>query len=332
MADIDPIRQQLLGHLLGALDDDEQEWVDMRLDMDDDYRRQCAALRRKISPLLAARPDFDPPPGLAERTCRLVASFKPAPRRSESPRRAMSPDSALPSRATRISWLDVVAVVTVLAVFGILVPPAIHGGRFQARVASCQDGLRQVGLSLAQYGYHHGSDLSLLADNERLTTAGQFVADLMDTRLPPDDGRTVFPDAWLSVQGVLRWSPQLPDYRDPDSILADSESEYPLLTGTAPRLANLSGFNWSGVERNGTIDGSAEFPPAAVALLADAPSADTPDQNPFEYHDGQGRNRFFEDGHVDFLPSSTTRDIADSLSPRDDSPTTSIPVHFVGWH
>ena len=71
-----------------------------------------------------------------------------------------------------------------------------------------------------------------------------------------------------------------------------------------------------------------------MALLADAPSADLPGQA-FDYHDGQGRNMYFEDGHVDFLPCSTPRDTTETFLTGDDSPTTprvSVPVRFVGWH
>jgi hypothetical protein len=228
-------------------------------------------------------------------------------------------------------------VAMVVAVFGILVPPAIHASRFHSRVASCQDGLRQLGLALSLYGYHHGSDLSDLADNERLTTAGQFVADLLDNRLAPDDGRTICPEAWLIVPGMLRWPSHLACWRDGiDGGMAEaSEPAESLPTGTWAHIARLSNLDWSGVERNGTIDGSTDSPPAAVALLADAPSADVPDQA-LDYHDGQGRNRFFEDGHVDFHPCSTPRDlVSETMLPRDDSPATpavTVPVRFAGWH
>jgi hypothetical protein len=335
MADTDPMHQQLLGHLLGALDDDEQEWVESRLESDAECRRRYLELRRRMAPLLAARPDFDPPPGLAEQTCRLVASFAPAPRKAERPRGRMSPDWALPSRGAHVSWLDVAAVVMILAVFGVLVPPAIHSGRFHSRLASCQDGLRQVGLALSEYGYHHGNDLSDLAENERLTTAGQFVADLFDSRLAPDDGRTICPDAWLAVQGAVHWSPPPGSWplgtEGPPADVAETVASLP--SGPWNHVAKVSSMDWFVLGRNGMIDGSTEEP-AGVALLADAPSADLLDQA-LDCHDGQGRNRFFEDGHVDFLPSSFPRDTAEAILPLDDSPATpriTVPIRFAGWH
>ena len=288
-----------------------------------------------MAPLLAARPDFEPPPGLAERTCRLVASFAPARRQAESPRRQMSPDWAFPAGVARVSWLDVAAMAMILVVIGILVPPAIHSSRFHARLASCQDGLRQVGQALSQYGYHHGNDLSEYADNEKLTTAGQVVADLFDDQLAPDDGRTICPDAWLAAQGALHWSPHVGSWTVGTERPAAEVSEVgpSLPTGLWAHAAGMSRLDGSGTWRNGTFSGAEDPPPAAVALLADAPSADLPDQA-LDCHDGQGRNMFFEDGHVDFLPCSAARDAAEAIL-SDDSPVTprvSVPIKFVGWH
>jgi hypothetical protein len=340
MSDTDPMHQQLLGHLLGALDDDEQEWVESRLERDEEYRRCWVELRRRMAPLLAARPDFEPPPGLAEQTCRLVASFAPVARTSSrkfgSPRRGMSPDSAFPAAAARFCWLDVAALAMILMVVGVLVPPAIHASRFHARLASCQDGLRQVGQALSEYGYHHGNNVTEYADNERLTTAGQVVADMLDDRLAPDDGRTLCPDAWLAAQGALHLSPHIGAWSSgmerPAAELADVGPSLP--TGSWMHLASSSSSDWPGTWRNGTLRGDVDPPTTAVALLSDAPSADLPGQI-LDCHDGQGRNRFFEDGHVDFLPCSTPRDATDVFLSRDDSPTTprvSVPIRLTGWH
>ncbi len=70
----DPVQEQLLGHLLGALDDSEQEQVAVRLRSEPEFREQLALVRSRLEPLSAARCDFLPPPGLAERTCRFVAT------------------------------------------------------------------------------------------------------------------------------------------------------------------------------------------------------------------------------------------------------------------
>jgi len=58
------IRHQLLGYLLGVPDDDERRSVETRLLQDADWRQQVL------------QPAFEPPAGLAERTCRYVTDFR----------------------------------------------------------------------------------------------------------------------------------------------------------------------------------------------------------------------------------------------------------------
>ena len=332
----DSMHQQLLGHLLGALDDDEQEWLESRLQIDEEYRRQWRVWRRRLAPLLAARPDTEPPPGLAEQTCRLVASFAPVPKQAEPPRRAMSPDAAFPAHSAHAAWLDVAVAALILLVIGIVVPPAINNSRFHSRLASCQDKLRQVGLALAEYGDHHGAAISELADHQKLTTAGQFAAQLLDEGLAPDDGRVMCSDAWLAVQGALRWSRHMKtSMADASGTPADMfDIGQPMLSGPPFESVALSDDNWPGTWRNGTIDGTTPPAPADLALLADAPSADLPGQS-LDCHDGQGRNMFFADGHVDFIPCSAPCDAADTFLSGGDSSNPSaisVPIRFADWH
>ena len=272
MSDSDRLHQQLLGHLLGALDDDEQEWVESRLERDADYRRQWMEWRRRLAPLLSMRPDGEPPPGLAEQTCRFVAACAPTPtpRRAESQRRKkMSPDLALPSRGARVGWLDAAALAVIVLIAAVLVPPAIHNSRFHSRLASCQEKLRQVGLALTEYGYGHGHPISELADNERLTGAGQFAAELLDDGLASDDGRTVCPDAWLAAQGA---------YRSPHrvgSLLACVDKSAtdicevgpPAPTWSPGEIPGVSIRDWLGLWRNGTIDGATDPSPGRRGAL-----------------------------------------------------------------
>jgi prepilin-type processing-associated H-X9-DG protein len=336
MSDSDPLHQQLLGYLLGALDDDEQEWVELRLERDEEYRRQWMEWRRRLGPLLSMRPDCEPPLGLAEQTCRFVAACAPRPLRCKLSRRKMSPDLALPARGARFGWLDAAAMAVIVLIAAVLVPPAIHNSRFHSRLTSCQEKLRQVGLALTEYGYKHGHALSELADNERLTGAGQFAAELLDHSLAPDDGREVCPDAWLAAQGAhrfLRNSSSLLALAD-NSPAAMPEVGPPTPTWSPQEIPGVSIRDWLGLWRNGTVDAATDPPPAAMAVLADAPSADSSGQA-FACHDGQGRNMFYGDGHVDFLPCSTQRDATDTLLTGDDAsatPHVSVPIQFVGWH
>ena len=73
--------------------------------------------------------------------------------------------------------------------------------------------------------------------------------------------------------------------------------------------------------------------PVAVPLLADAPSADLPGQST-DYHEGRGRNVFFADGEVRFLPCSTPADPAGLVLSGDSliAPDGSTPITFVTGH
>ena len=70
----DSVQEQLLGHLLGALDDSEQESVETQLQRDPRLRRELEEARRFLEPLEQEREAFTPPPGLAEQTCRFIFS------------------------------------------------------------------------------------------------------------------------------------------------------------------------------------------------------------------------------------------------------------------
>ena len=70
----EPAREQLLGYLLNALDDDTQADIEKLLDNDAGLRRDLATLNRALAPLDVTRCEFSPPNGLAARTCEFVAA------------------------------------------------------------------------------------------------------------------------------------------------------------------------------------------------------------------------------------------------------------------
>jgi prepilin-type processing-associated H-X9-DG protein len=292
----EPIHQQLLGHLLGALDDDEQERLDARLERDNECCREFVRLRRRLARLEAMRPEFDPPPGLAERTCHSVAVYAAAEHEAKAHMRPrMSPNPVPHSRVNHIRRLDLATAAALVLVLGSLVPPAIDGSRSQARVAVCQDGLRQLGLSFEEYSDMHGEPLSRLAANCNLTGAGLWATRLFEDSIFGDSRSAVCPDAWLAAQGVLR-KPLLRELRS-----------------TACQRFETSDYDWPGTWRDGMTDGPRLSQSQADSpLLADAPSADLPGQVS-ESHGGRGRNVLFEDGHIRLLPPAMYSDADDGL-------------------
>ncbi len=309
----DPMHQQLLGHLLGALDDVEQERMDARLEHDEELRRQLVQWRRRLAPLEALRPEFEPPPGLAARTCRFVAACMPVPVGVLSRRQRMSPDCTPPSRAARLCWHDVAAVALLLVAAGAMVLPAIYGSRHHARLASCQDGLRQFGAALSEYGHHHGSALTQFANNGRLTPAGVFVAELLPHGLLTDRRQAVCPDAWLAAQGapyaILPAAAQLSAHSSSRTTVARIimlQAPGQQCWGTQSSAADNGPVTWC---YDTAHDRQLSPSPVDVPLLADAPGVDLPDRA-LESHGGRGRNVLFEDGHVNFLPCAAPPNVA----------------------
>ncbi|MEN6450707.1 MAG: hypothetical protein ABFC96_09465 [Thermoguttaceae bacterium] len=323
------MNQQLIGHLLGALDDDEQQWLEARLEHDEERRRALVAWRRRLAPLDALRPDFEPPAGLAERTCRLVAAFGPPPARTPSPVMAMSPAPVSSGYVPQFGWADVTAIGAVLMLALFLLLPAINGSRFYARVASCQDGMRQFGLALADHGSRQRAILPRLAAHGQLTEAGMLAAVQLREQFGPNAGAGLCADCWLASQGG---EPNASFFRPSRGVAFPGPARLtPADVTASPRplsrpTDDLVG-DWAGTWRDGTQRGIGHEPPIAEALLADAPSAMLPDQS-VEYHGGLGRNLFYADGHVAFVSNKTEPSQAtDRPTGGFGSPT---PIIFVG--
>jgi hypothetical protein len=312
----DPTPQQLLGYLLGALDDEEQECFDRRFEQDEEFRRKLWEWRRRLPPFEALRPDFEPPPGLAERTCRIVAACAPAPLEEETPWRGMSAHSALPVRAARTSWYDVAALFVVLLTAGILILPAVLNSRLRARVTLCQDHLRQFGQALAQYSHAQNGAIAQLAGDGRLTLAGIFAAKRIKDGIASDAGEMVCPDSWLAIQNVPCYLPPMPvptgiPIHPSPSDQTCGARDGPILADT--KLGDCPDFR---LIENETASSDTRMKTGTVlssVLLVDAPLVDLTAQAALDTHGGQGRNVFFEDGRVSFLPCSATSDVSEAF-------------------
>ena len=66
------MHDELIGYLLGALDDEEQKLVEEYLAAIIDARSSLQILQRGLEPLQADDGHLDPPAGLAARTCHII--------------------------------------------------------------------------------------------------------------------------------------------------------------------------------------------------------------------------------------------------------------------
>jgi anti-sigma-K factor RskA len=290
----DRVREQLLGYLLGALDDSEAELLAARLQQRADLRRELTRLRRWLDRIEAAIPDHAPPPGLARRTCAFVFAQAKRVARRPTVAQPMTPLRTPPTWAGRVHWLDLAVTAAVLVVAALVVLPAVHSSRFQARLMMCQDNLRQLGASLAQHNQRYEGRLpsvaaASVAAEGRQAEAGIYAPTLVSSELLLERRQVGCPDSPLAAQRSF----PIPS---PEEFQAAAGDEAERLR---PQVSN--GYRYCGGALNrGAVEPIKDLQRSYHAVIADAPSEQLPDRRSLN-HGGQGQNVLFEDGHVEFL-------------------------------
>jgi len=156
----------MLGYLLGALDDSERRRIEQRLARDPKWQAELAAARESLEPLRSAQRTYEPPPGLAVRTCQWVAMTAPPaaqpaaqapawPERARQRARRMTAAVVPPDSRASWSWVDVSVATAILVTLSMLIFPAVQRNRAHARMMACQNNLREFGGRLAQVAQRH---------------------------------------------------------------------------------------------------------------------------------------------------------------------------------
>jgi hypothetical protein len=281
-----PTREHLLGYLLQALAPDEQEQVEAELENDPVLALELRRLESTLHCVgLQDRPDmFDPPMGLARRTCRLVAQHASGDLATP---RALSMSGAAP-RERRFTWYDLITIAAVLIAGLSLAIPALSTSRFQSQILACQNQLRLIGFGL--HGYSN------------LQPDHSFPG-------PEIDG----PRSVVGVVGPILVSHNLaepPMFLCSNSKRARGDFRMPSLD----ELDQLTGFELRSVQRamggdfgysmgyveDGRLTRPRDSRRTNYILVGDAPSDSQPRRMSVN-HGGRGQNVLFEDGRVDFL-------------------------------
>ncbi len=312
----DPLQQQLLGHLLGALDDDEAKSVADRLKSDPQFRQELDRLQRQVAPLEAAREQFPVPPGLAERACAFVAAAidqadpvpEPEPRaddrpvpRSKSARMPMTPETNSPSWISRIRWADVVMALSVFCVAAFLTIPAIQAARFNARKAACQDNLRQLGMAMNQYSDNNQGYFPFVPPEGKLAAAGIYAPVLARDGYLTEPERLVCPDSPLADKDGFRIPPV-------EEIQAAGREE---LADLRRRMGGSYGYSLGHMEGE-RYSGTKNLGRSSFALMADAPGL-ARSRLQTDNHGGKGQNVLFEDGSLRFVATPKPNDLFDDF-------------------
>jgi prepilin-type processing-associated H-X9-DG protein len=289
-------QEQLLGYLLDALEDDERQQIQQDLANDPQLRGQLETLRAVLAPMESSRELFDPPPGLARRTCRYVAAqiagSKSGPDRRPTPAgrlHAMRPDFRLDGGSSRFSWLDLVAVAGILMAAWLLIFPALHNSRVQARTTECNNNLRNLYVGLAHYSDAFNGNLPSAAPSDRLGVGGGFAVVLQSTGYLEDPRHLICPDSPMAeVVAFSIPTPEqiliMPEGEELEVVQASMGGSYSMSLGYEE--AN----RFRGLRNRGRDD---------FALISDVPEPGAAD---FRSHNhAGGRNILFGGGNVRFV-------------------------------
>lgn len=319
----------MLDYALGQLDGPARAQADRELAVDPASAATVERLGRAVRALLDDGERFEPPAGLARRTCALVAE-------AASRRRSIL-DFAPVVVPFRPADVAVAAAIFVAGVLTLL--PAVQRSRERMDVAGCAYNLQQLGRALWQYGSRNdhypfgpdndpaaptGSFVSMLCDSGLLSATDLHTLDCpcATTHAAPERHRPVLDFA--SIRRLQRVNPR--------RVLESIGSDYAYNVGHYHR-------------DSGRVVPVAAHVSARVPLLADQPPHEDfrtvlPGNSP--NHGGRGQNVLYSDLHVGWHNTrrlgphdpdmflNSRNELAPGLDAEDNALLPSM-VPFLGW-
>ena len=108
----------------------------------------------------------------------------------------------LPAAAEgRFHWQDLVMAAGIVVAASLLLFPAIHGSRVQARLLACQGNLRELGTALTNYSEYHGGVFPKVPTEGNLAAASAYAPILVADKLLPEDRLVLCPGSPLADLG-----------------------------------------------------------------------------------------------------------------------------------
>ncbi len=287
----DRIREQLLGYLLNALDETERVELDRQIAASPELQEELESIALTLEPLAETYEEFEPPAGLADRACSLVAattSVTPAVS-------AMHPATHAEIRGrNRWSIADVVVMAGICLAGAMLFFPAISQSRYAARLQACQNNLRQLGFALVDFSEKAGNGYFPEVPTEgNRAVAGIYAPVLLDAGYLTEESSIVCPSSTLAEQPVLV---KLPTLEEIDQATGRS------LVIIQRSIGGSYGYSL-GVMTNGHYRAPKNLGRSNFALMADAPSLQSAGYRSAN-HGGRGDNILYEDGHIRYVVES----------------------------
>jgi hypothetical protein len=291
------MREHLVGYMLGVLDDAERDQVRDHLERDPQLVRDLERIQARLVPLEHAREDWDPPAGLADRTCDRVAQL----RRPVMPARGRAAVAMQPEPArSRVTAADAAVVVGVVLAASILFFPAIINSRYQARVAACQNNLRELGVGLRLYSTEMAGRFPFVPAEGNRAVAGIYAPILIESGCLDEPRILLCPSSRLAEQPDEY---QIPTLKQIDQARGDQLRRLRQIVGGS--YGYCLGYQDGGILRPVRDRGREHF-----VLASDMPEL-LPCGTNSPNHGGRGQNVLFESGRVDYLRTcleETSRD------------------------
>lgn len=284
--------ENLVGYLVGSLDEQTHNEVENYLATDPDAPRRLELLRQALEPLAADAEPITPPPGLVIRTLGRVAEHIAHRELPKAPVRTQAPvvERAFWRRADVL-----VAASILLTVLGVGIPALLHlRNAGVAHRIECQNNLREIYVALRNYhdNHRHFPDITGAGPHK---VAGMVVPILADAGFWPPKASVRCPGHGprLAVSIALR-----------DLNAMDPEQFKTLVTQLIPGYAYSLGYvDSENVYRAPRLDPN--LPNNLLPLLSDAPPPGEALSGNSPNHGATGQNVLFQDGHVRYTTVRT---------------------------
>jgi hypothetical protein len=312
------MREDLVGFLIGALEDTESSRVQAALSDPREgvaLRRELDLLRRAVQPLEQDRSHEPPPAGLASRTLAFVRAETAA-----VPRAALS--SAAPSRAAlspaadepmtvgggRV-WLDRMIVSAAALAASVLIGPLLLDAITESRARRAERNLQKISTGLQGYAESHRV-YPTPPDSGPLSRAGLYAPTLVsEHRLVANDGTVLVPGA---RRGRRK------DFHVPSLEELRAAVGTPQFDELVKSMGGDFGYTLGHRDAEGRLVPNLNNRRAHHPIMADAPD---PCCEKSSNHPGGIHYILFEDGHVTRVFLDGLHDGGDHLYRNDDGET-----------
>lgn len=315
-----PLREDLLGYLLGALEPEDHRRVDLALSENEELREELLAMRQQLVPLarldewerqqdLVSGECF--PSGLARRTCESVSRQTRDSEVSRFSDEIVEAELSGGKKMVDIShqrrwgvgaWTvaDYVIASTVAILVMGMIAPALLASRNQSRLLACQNNLRKIGTGLYNYAENNEDRFIGLAKDGPMNVAGAYAPILLS------DGYVDAKEVFFCSAAVNDGLPGHGHIPTREELLEAFHKNQTELTELQAVMGGSYGYTL-GYYENGDYICPVNLGRSFRVIMADAPDRNLAN-NASSNHGGNGQNLLFEDGSIKFARSATIAD------------------------